>query len=427
MLDRRIRQANSLALSQEGLSIHALRLIYAVVAGLSPEQEQFATVEIPLVEMKSILQVAENNVYRDAKRVALELLNQTILIGDDDNGWKAFQWASESVYTPAKKHPKGYSAITIRLHENLKPYLLQLKSHFNSFPQRVLYETNSTHAFKLYQILWFESMAASRSAVEFKLSELKKRLNVQKKYSRFAEFNRFLKSLLEQVNALNSGMHVTAEKVGKPVYAIKFVIQPIEEVQRLKTEEEERLLKALKEFGYFNPENALNEYGFSRLSKAYEKVTEIIDEAKLHGKKPIQNPAGLLYSILQRGFDLEEAEPAIPKQTELIGLIDRISQDFEAALNDYCYALWLSLSEADQAEIYRAIMANANAVVRNQIERTGWDSRLGQSLIQRHLERQFNKQLPSHLKEIRAFALQGNYGHDGHLDEAIEVLEHTYS
>ncbi|MCA9840423.1 MAG: replication initiation protein, partial [Trueperaceae bacterium] len=83
MLSRRIRQANTLAMSQEGLSMHALRLIYSVVAQLSPDQEQFARVEIPLTEMQGILQVNQKNVYRDAKKAALELLNQTILLGDD--------------------------------------------------------------------------------------------------------------------------------------------------------------------------------------------------------------------------------------------------------------------------------------------------------------------------------------------------------
>ena len=427
VLDKRIRQANSLALSQEGLSIHALRLIYAVVANINHEQEQFSTVEIPLVEMKSILQVAENNVYRDAKRAALELLNQTIMIGDDDNGWKAFQWASESVYTPAKKHPKGYSAITIRLHDNLRPYLLQLKTHFNSFPQRVLYETSSPHAFKLYQIIWFESMAATRSPIEFRLEELKKRLNVQKKYNRFAEFSRFLKSLLEQVNCLSAGMHVELEKVGKPVYAIKFLVRPVQSLDKVRTQEEEKLIADLRLLGYFDPLKALEEYGYERLAKALAKVNEIILEAKTKTKNPIQNPAGLLYSFLQRGFDIEDPqEQASSKQQPMIALIDQISREFEMALNDYCLALWLNLSEERQEEIKVQIISSANAVVAAQLGRSGWDSRIGESLIQRHIERHFAKDLPRHLKSIRVFALQTDYAKEDELEELIQVLEQTY-
>lgn len=426
MLAKRIRQANSLAMSQESLSLHGLRLIYSVVANLKVEQEDFDTVEIPLTEMQDILQVSQKNVYRDSKRAALELLNQTILLGDDENGWIAFQWASVSQYIPAKKHPQNISTIKIKLHEYLKPYLLQLKTHFNSFPQQVLYEVNSQYVFKLFQILWFESHSGKRSPLEFGVEEFRKRLNLDDKYAGFGSFKRYLLSLLDQLNASNLGIHVSLEKLGHPVTTLRFKIQVRNEVQELLNDSEKDLLEKLKKMGFFNPLEAIRQHGETHVSQCLKRAEEIIEEAR--NKTPIKNPAALLQHLLSREIDVEilDVEEESDQQQDILELINSISLAFDQALLDYSQQLWKNFDIDEQQRIQADILARTNQVVSNQILKSGWMSRIGQTSILRYLEKDRAEKFAPELRSIRKFACLKGFNTSSHFEEAIVILEQTY-
>ena len=427
MLSRRIRQANTLAMSQEGLSMHALRLIYSVVAHLSPDQEQFARVEIPLTEMQEILQVNQKNVYRDAKKAALELLNQTILLGDDENGWVAFQWASESRYIPAKRHPNGYSAIAIQLHENLKPFLLQLKSHFNSFPQHVLYEFNSEAVFKFFQLIWFGSHSGKRKSIEYEIKEFRKRLNIEQKYTETSDFSKFLRTLLDQVNSSKLGLNVEVEKLGRPIHSLRFSVELKETPVEIANESERGLINELKKLGFFQPFDAIERYGIKHVEYCLGETYRIMREAKT--KTPIENPGALMHSLLKKEVEIELFEPEqITSQQELLlELIDLISRDFEAEIEKQVSEIWINLNPEKQRMIEAEILAKANRVIVAQIERSGWTSAIGKNCIRSYIRKTMPERLEAFLS-IRRFALSQGYSCDKDLlDEALLILEQTYT
>jgi hypothetical protein len=426
MLSRRIRQANTLAMSQEGLSMHALRLIYSVVAQLSPDQEQFARVEIPLTEMQGILQVNQKNVYRDAKKAALELLNQTILLGDDDNGWVAFQWASESRYIPAKRHPNGYSAIAIQLHENLKPFLLQLKSHFNSFPQHILYEFSSEAVFKFFQLIWFGSHSGKRRTIEYELTEFRKRLSIEQKYTDTSDFNKFLRTLLDQVNCSKLGLTVDVEKLGRPIHSLRFNVDLKEAPENIVSEAEKELITELKKLGFFQPLDAIGRYGIKHVEYCLGETYRIVREAK--AKTPIENPGALLHSLLKKEIEVELFEPEqdASRQELLLELIDLISRDFEAEVEKQVFEIWAGLKPGKQREIEANILAKANRIIAAQIERSGWTSAIGRNSIRSYIRKTMTERLDACLS-IRKFALLQGYTYEKDLfEEAIVILEQTY-
>ena len=423
---KRITQANSLAMSQESLSLGGLRLIYSVVANLRMDQEHFETVEIPLAEMQEILQVSQKSVYREAKRAALELLNQTILLGDDNNGWVAFQWASESRYIPAKNHPRKYSAIKIRLHENLKPFLLQLKSHFNSFPQQVLYEVNSQYVFKLFQILWFESHSGKRTVLEFEVEEFKKRLNLESKYAEFSAFRRQLDTLITQLNETKLGLKVQVEKVGRPVVMLRFHIHSEIEVQETLPDAERALILEMKRLGFHNPHDAIKSYGRPHVERSLAKTRQIMHEAK--SGVQIENPAALLHHLLKKDYEEEIFEiPEDDTQEKVIQLVDEISTAFDLALRLRSQEVWELLNAEEKVLLQEEILTKANQVVAGQIEKLGWTSRIAQTSILRCLELNRAEVFGSELSSIRQFACGRGFNETPHFEQAIVILEQTYS
>ena len=118
---------------------------------------------------------------------------------------------------------KGSGVIKIKLHNSLKPYLLELRENFTKYELINVLVLKSKYAIRLYELLksylWMGSW-------EVNVKDLRSVLEVEDKYLEFKEFKRRI--IVPAVNEINKytdlEVKYTTLKTGKEITKIHFTI-----------------------------------------------------------------------------------------------------------------------------------------------------------------------------------------------------------
>lgn len=226
-----ITQRNELAYAAYEMSIQEKRLLMLAIARLTKSNLELPCWEIPVSQIADYLGIRQNNVYRDVKNVAMSLMSRVALIPEEDKGYILIQFVSRCRYIPATRHPSENAVLEIKLHDEMAPYLLQLKSHFQSIQFIALAGLSSFYAIRMYEILHHarNEQGMPRNEVTISMEELRKTLKLEKKYQNYADFRiRVLETAKTQINARTplgmSYKELRARSRGAPVRAIEFTI-----------------------------------------------------------------------------------------------------------------------------------------------------------------------------------------------------------
>lgn len=165
------------------------------------------------------------DLYADIKAAAKSLLRRIVTIEKDDGGWKMFQVASYAELTTKT------GIVELEFHEEMAPYISELKKCFTKIELPQLAGLTSTHALRIYEnmLKWKPG-----TCLEISVEDLKKMLGLydEKKkkfsYSTFKDFEKdVLKRAKEQIN-LHTPHFLEYQKVGgygpKGIYLIKFFL-----------------------------------------------------------------------------------------------------------------------------------------------------------------------------------------------------------
>jgi len=182
---------------------------------------------------------------------------------------------------------KGKGTIDIRLDEDLREYLLQLKDNFTSIKVNDLFNLSSTYAMRIYELLVQYRRIGERT---IELSELRKMLNIPPdQYQRFQHFDtRILKKAQYEINT-KTELAFSYEKIRKnrSIYSIKFVFAKKKAIKNNKrlTERHATLVDELAFYGV--TDTKANEL----INTDSAKVQEALDSIKTQNST-INNPAG---------------------------------------------------------------------------------------------------------------------------------------
>jgi hypothetical protein len=124
------------------------------------------------------------------KGIAEKLLSRVVMIEDDKGNWEGFQWVSQCKYYIKAYSEIGQACIKIKLHENLRPMLLNLDKYFGSFNLLQIAPMPSVNSIRVFEILWFTSMRLIKTELFFWLDDFKKRLGLENKYLKFRDFRK---------------------------------------------------------------------------------------------------------------------------------------------------------------------------------------------------------------------------------------------
>ena len=287
-----IRKHNDLIEAKYQLpNLQEQRLILMLLSQIKMGDEDFKSYRITVADFAEIIGLKGKDVYAELDRTALALVSRTVSIR---NG-KSFlhvNWLSSA------KYQSGSGYVELAFDPNLKPYLLQLKSHYTQYKLDVAIHFKSIYSIRLYELLKKGAFKERNGYFDvfFEYEKLREHFGVGKK--EYLTFNNFKQKTIEPATREISDKtdlyinDVRYGKTGRKITNITFCV-------KIRTENEINLRQANLRIEDIKPEKesaihpiieTLMTHGFSfEIAKKYKTK---------HGIKKIER--NLAYTLAKK-------------------------------------------------------------------------------------------------------------------------------
>jgi plasmid replication initiation protein len=222
--------ANDLIKGKQKMTLRESQILYIAMAQVVKEDKDFKTYTTTIPELAEFMKIDESSLYRDIKGICKSLLQRVveIKVGGDNcktkgKNWRIIQWVSLADYTDG--------ILTIRLHDEIKPYLIELVSHYSQSLLSTLCSFNSYYASRLYQLIVCERGEHLSPKEEWELScdEIREFFQIgAKEYSR--NYNLIQKTIVPAIEEISKTdfayiwdyeeIHGTGR--GRPLLGVRF-------------------------------------------------------------------------------------------------------------------------------------------------------------------------------------------------------------
>ena len=213
-----IVKANKLVEARQRLSIQEQRIILLLISKIRPEDVNFLWYKFEILDLAKFLGLeTSKRIYIDVRKAVRKLMKRVITIDRKVRNID-LHWIEAAEYGD-----RGF--IKICINQVLKPYLLNLKTHFTKYRISYIVHLRSTYSIRIYELLKrFEHLGET----SFELDKLKYTLGVNQDEYKF--YNHFKsKTILVAQKELfeKTDIAFTFEEIksGKKVAAIRFIIK----------------------------------------------------------------------------------------------------------------------------------------------------------------------------------------------------------
>lgn len=187
--------ANDLIRGKQKMTTREAQLLYIAIAQVVKEDKDFKTYTTTVPELAAFMGIDTDSLYRDLKGICESLLQRIVKIRRGKNKWEAFQWINNAKYDNGK--------LTLRLSDDIKPYLLELEKYYSQTLLGTLLAFESYYTIRLYQLIICESGQAQGRKEEwtFTIEELRDFFQTGKKYELPRNLlNKTIKVALSELN-----------------------------------------------------------------------------------------------------------------------------------------------------------------------------------------------------------------------------------
>ena len=190
--DLEVYQANSFVESRQNYTVNEKRLLSTIISFVKPTDTEFQEYEISIKDWAKMLKVSPKGLYQIADEVTTGLMMKIVAIKDPKNlrfkKWHVLETAD---------YEDGI--LTLRLDKRMNDIFLQLKANKNYTHYELMefVTLTSTHAQRIYELLKQYQHSKHRKR-KFEISELKMMLGIENKYSKFADFRKFVLEVAER-------------------------------------------------------------------------------------------------------------------------------------------------------------------------------------------------------------------------------------
>ena len=221
--------ANDLIKGRQKMTLREAQLLYAAMAQIVKEDKDFKTYTTTVYELADFMGISSSSLYRDLKSICKSLSQRVVEIRFNDGTgknakWKVFPWISCAEY--------DNGVITIRLNDEIKPFLIDLMSHYSQTLLGTLCAFKSYYAIRLYQLLVCEVGEHPKKPKEewsFTCEELRDFFQVEKdEYVRARDlFNKTIKAAIKELNSSDFAYIYDYEEThgpgkGSPLTGVRF-------------------------------------------------------------------------------------------------------------------------------------------------------------------------------------------------------------
>ena len=172
--------ANDLIKGKQKMSLREAQLLYITMAQIVKDDTDFKTYKTSVPALADFMGISADSLYRDLESICTNLLQRVVKVqindaDGKDRKWKAFQWISYAEYRN--------SELIVRLNDEIKPFLIDLMSHYSQILLGTLCAFKSYYTARLYQLIVCEIGEHPRVGKEewsFTCDELREFFQIEK-------------------------------------------------------------------------------------------------------------------------------------------------------------------------------------------------------------------------------------------------------
>lgn len=217
--------ANDIIRGKQSMTLQTARLIRLLITQVVKEDKDLKTYTCKISDLAKFLNVDSSNLYRNIRQICDCSMKSVVYIGTGNpkEPWEMFHWLSTAKYD-------GEGTITLRLSDEVKPYVLELDKWFTQYQLKNILEFNSYYAIRLYEILQCEDgiYRNEKESHEFEVEELRRFFDCENKYKLFADFKRkVIEIAIREINEKSDiWVSPTYKKWGRAINSIEFEVHP---------------------------------------------------------------------------------------------------------------------------------------------------------------------------------------------------------
>ena len=253
--------ANDLIKGKQKMTLREAQLLYIAISQVVYEDKDFKTFTTTVPELAAFMGIDTDSLYRDLKGICKSLCQQVVEVqigGENAKGkkkWEVFQWINSAKYDDGK--------LTLRLSDDIKPFLLELEAYYSQTLLGTLMTFRSYYTTRLYQYLVADTGAkfGYMHEWEFTCEQLRELFQVgEKKYKLPRDFLR--KTIIPALEELGASDYAyvwdyaehKAKTRGNPLKSVSFKAVFFKDKER-------------KDFYLKKSKNIIEEYQQEKLDK----------------------------------------------------------------------------------------------------------------------------------------------------------------
>lgn len=205
--EKYVVQANEMVGGKQALNLNSAKLIRAAIMQIEAEDTELKPYIMSIPELSELLGVPRSNLYRDVNKITDNIISNPIFIKNKSGkkiAWVKIPWVQRCEYV-------SDVGIAIKLNDELKPYLLQLKGQYTQYTLDSILSMKSVYAIRIFELLLEKIKRGNRVLpkdgcyTEMSVQYLRERCSCEDKYVRYSQFkSRVIDTAVKEINEKTS-------------------------------------------------------------------------------------------------------------------------------------------------------------------------------------------------------------------------------
>lgn len=220
-------QANNLIGGKQALKLNSAKLIRSAIMQVVREDEELKPYIITIKDLSELLGVPASNIYRDVDEITDDIIKNPVYIREERNGktidFIKIPWVTRCEY-------KSDVGIALKLNEELKPFLINLKEHYTQYTLQEVLAMKSVYGIRIFEMLQSKIMSRvlpkDGIAIILSVQEIRECCDCEDKYPAFGNFrDKVIDKAVKEINRVTMFKVVYSYiKKARSVVEIKFDI-----------------------------------------------------------------------------------------------------------------------------------------------------------------------------------------------------------
>ena len=179
-------QSNQFVLSKQTFGVKGTKLIRFLIMQIMRDDTEFEEFHISSSKLSEIIDSTKANIHRDAISMVNELRDNsqiTLIPMDEEDEGVGCVWLLKSIFYSKK------TGLTVRLNDDLKPYLLQLYGNYTQYRFSNIRKMKSIYSIRIYELVSsLVNFKKRENKVVISFDKLRSCCNCDDDYTRVSNF-----------------------------------------------------------------------------------------------------------------------------------------------------------------------------------------------------------------------------------------------